>query len=114
MNSYNYYFFDLSITNLSTILVTPVSDPLATLYAGIINVTAVNTLILSKSVKFITDFTSIIISGTGINGSCTGICYLQLISSASIVVVVANTISYPVIISGWLSFVVLNPTFTLV
>jgi hypothetical protein len=113
-NVTSFFYFDTVVANNTMVKVTATADANAVLYSNLLNLTQVQSLQLTKSIKFITNFTvSTTINGTGINGSCIGTCYLQLASAASSVVVSANSISYTIIIEGLLAQVVLNPTFSL-
>jgi hypothetical protein len=84
------------------------------LYNTTLVLTTFQILQLTNSIKFITDFTvATKLVGDSISGTCIGTCYLQFASSAATVAVTAVSRTYTVTIEGYLTQVVLNPTFVL-
>jgi len=76
-NVTSYFYFDTPTTGSTLVKVTVTSDVNAVLYNLLYNLTQVSTLQLNNSIKFITDFVSnTMITGTNINGTCIGTCYL--------------------------------------
>jgi hypothetical protein len=109
-----YYYFDTAITTSALLTVTLATNVNATMYNISQNLNTLQILQLTNSIKFITGYTvATVLTGTNINGSCVGTCYLQFASSAATVAVSVGTIAYTITIEGYLTQVILNPTFVL-
>jgi len=75
--STGFYYFDSVVKGLTKLLVALPSNVNAVLFNNSVNLTTFNTLQLTNSIKFITDYTvATNLSGDGLLGSCVGTCYL--------------------------------------
>jgi hypothetical protein len=73
------YTYNTPTTGVVKLNVTLTSDANAILYSATQNLSTFQVLNLTNSIKIVTDFTTpTIVSGAGLNGSCTSMCYLQL------------------------------------
>jgi hypothetical protein len=75
----NLYGYDTNVVASVNLAVALTSDSNAILYSATQNLSTFQVLNLTNSIKIVTDFTTpTIVSGAGLNGSCTSMCYLQL------------------------------------
>jgi len=69
--------YDTQIVSLTKLLVTLTDNTNAILYNNYSSMTTFQILQLTNCIKFITDYTTATrLVGDGINGTCTGTCYL--------------------------------------
>jgi hypothetical protein len=73
----SFFYFDTTVTGPVTLVVSMTNNSNAVLYNISQNLTTLQRLYLTNSIKFITNFTvATTIVGTNINGTCVGMCYL--------------------------------------